>query len=193
MPTLEDTRLIQQCLQGKAEAQKMLYQKYVQAMYHTVIRMVVSKMDAEDVLQEAFVQVFQKLHTFKAESTLGAWIKKIVINASLMHLRKQQRMRFEALNTQQEQVVLERQDEPAYDMAQIHYAIKQLPDGCRVVLNLYLLEGYQHQEIAEILGISVSTSKSQYHRAKRMLRKKLQLSQNVASKTRSGKFRSRGH
>lgn len=171
MLTSEDKQLLQECLKGNQNAQARLYRQYVQAMFNLVVRMVPTRVEAEDIIQEVFVKVFQKLDTFKGEATLGAWIKRIAINTALGHLRKKGKINIVELETQREYIE-EVQEEPTnYDMKRIHHAIKQLPDGCRVIFNLYLLEGYRHQEIAQLLGVSESTSKTQYHRAKVLLRK----------------------
>jgi RNA polymerase sigma-70 factor (ECF subfamily) len=126
-------------------------------------------MEAEDVVQEAFIQVFKRLHQFKGEATIGAWIKRITINIALNKLQKQKRIKWlgeEDIPDAQEEVP---STPPIWRVADIHEGIKTLPEGSRVVVTLHLLEGYQHQEIAQILGVSVSTSKSQYHRGKKML------------------------
>ncbi len=173
----EEAELISASLKGDQRAAHRLYGRYVNAMYHTVIRMVPQRAEAEDVLQDAFVQVFQKLHTFKGDSTLGAWIKKICVNMSLNHLRKAGRVSFMALETANLEAKPADQGEDAnefpMDIKLIHQRIKALPEGCRVVFSLHLLEGYQHREIAEILNISESTSKTQYRRARQLLREKL--------------------
>lgn len=170
----EEASLVQQSLRGHSGSQRMLYQKYVKAMFHTVIRMVPNKMDAEDIVQESFVKVFQNLHTFKGEATLGAWIKRITINNALNHIRKNKRISISDLSEQPDIPVPEA-DQPILpiDLKHIHKAIKTLPDGCRVVFNLRMLEGYQHKEIAEIMGITESTSKTQYRRAKQLLQQAL--------------------
>lgn len=169
----EETRLIRQSLRGDAQAQQSLYLRYVQAMYNTVIRMTSNQMDAEDVLQEGFIRVFQNLSQFKGESTLGAWIKRIIINTTLNFIRKNSR-RINYLDVEiPDRASLETDVDPTMDMRQIHEAIKTLPEGCRLVFNLHLLEGYQHKEIAQILEISESTSKSQYQRARRLLQQRL--------------------
>lgn len=169
----EENLLIKHSLNGDKAAQMRLYKKYIQAMYNLVIRMVPNKMDAEDILQESFVKVFQHLGSFKKESTLGAWIKRIVINTALQFIRKKGRVSY--MQIEDGAHFDEELFHPSapVDMRRIHEAIKQLPEGCRIVLTLHLLEGYQHKEIAEILGITVSTSKSQYHRAKGLLKKRL--------------------
>lgn len=173
MLTSEDKQLLQECLKGNQNAQARLYRQYVQAMFNLVVRMMPTRAEAEDVVQEVFVKVFQKLDSFKGEATLGAWIKRITINTALGHLRKKGKINIVELEIQQEYIGEIREEPSSYDMKQIHHAIKQLPDGCRIIFNLYLLEGYRHAEIAQLLGVSESTSKTQYHRAKVLLRELL--------------------
>ncbi len=173
--TLEEQELVRRCLRRDDRAQMRLYRKYVQAMYNTVVRMVPNKMDAEDIIQEVFVKVFQQLNKFRGESTLGAWIKRITVNTTLNFIRQRKEIKFmeneewDRSNLLQEEKIID----PEFSMKQVHHAIKKLPDGCRVVLNLYLLEGYQHQEIASILKITESTSKTQYRRGKQLLANEL--------------------
>jgi len=173
MLTSEDKQLLQECLKGNQNAQARLYRQYVQAMFNLVVRMMPTRAEAEDVVQEVFVKVFQKLDTFKGEATLGAWIKRIAINTALGHLRKKGKINIVELETQREYIEEKKEEHSNYDMKHVHHAIKQLPDGCRVIFNLYLLEGYRHAEIAQLLEVSESTSKTQYHRAKVLLRKLL--------------------
>lgn len=162
--------LVAGCMRGDRQSQYKLYRSYSKAMFNICIRMLNNRMDAEDVLQLSFVDVFRNLKKFRGDSTLGAWIKRIVINNCLNHIRKN-KVIIEDLTENE----FDTADEPdlspqSYDVKAIHEAIKELPEGYRVVLNLYLLEGYVHEEISEILGISVSTSKSQYSRAKKKLK-----------------------
>jgi len=151
-----------------------LYKTHVQAMYNICIRIVVNQFDAEDILQESFVSAFNSLSSFKAESSFGGWLKRIVINKSLNALR-QKKQTFTDLDNLH--IAYEESDDnedfPEVTPETIHEAIKTLPEKARVVLNLYLLEGYRHKEIADMLEISESTSKSQYQRARKMLRDKL--------------------
>lgn len=172
---IEEQKLVRQSLDGDSRAQMRLYRKYVQAMFNTVIRMVPNRMDAEDIIQEVFVKVFQKLNHFRGESTLGAWIKRITINTTLNFIRQRKEMvfmeneEFERKNLMMDETKID----PEFTMQQVHNQIKKLPQGCRVVLNLFLVEGYQHKEIASILNISESTSKTQYRRGKQLLAKEL--------------------
>lgn len=173
--SIEEQELVRRCLRRDDRAQMRLYRKYVQAMYNTVVRMVPNKMDAEDIIQEVFVKVFQKLSEFRGESTLGAWIKRITVNTTLNFIRQRKEIKFMENEEWDRSDLLqaEKKIDPEFSMKQVHHAIKKLPDGCRVVLNLYLLEGYQHQEIASILKITESTSKTQYRRGKQLLAKRL--------------------
>ena len=136
--------------------------------------MVKDEMDAQDLLQNSFVDVFTKLDTFRFQSSVGAWIKRIVVNNCINFLKKR-RLYFEEIDERLGNI----EDDPVVEDAglnvdSIKHAMYQLPDGYRVVFSLYLLEGYDHQEIADILNISVATSKSQYSRAKKKMRELLQ-------------------
>jgi len=160
--------LIEECRKGNRKAHFKLYNQYSKAMYNLAYRMLNNREDAEDILQETFVECFRNINSFRFESTFGAWLKKILINKCLNQLNKKKidLTYCESLpNT-----IHEEDEEIIYDTSKIFYGIKMLPDGYRIILTLYLLEGYDHSEISEILGISESTSKSQYSRAKEKLR-----------------------
>ncbi len=144
-------------------------------MYNLCARMLGDRTTAEDALQESFVSAFSKIHTFEGRSSFGAWIKRIVINKCLSILNKR-KIFYQEIDER----VMELPEESSNPYhwaeitpAQVHQAIKELPEGCRVIFTLYQLEGYDHQEISDILQVSVSTSKSQYHRAKKLLKGKL--------------------
>jgi RNA polymerase sigma-70 factor (ECF subfamily) len=165
--------VVEACRKGDRQAQFELYKMYGKGMYNICLRMLGNAEDAEDVLQLAFVDVFRRLDQFRQESTIGAWIKRIVVNRCLDHLRKRKVM-IESFDDQVHDVpqseATNGSAELSYSVEDIQQAVYALPDGYRVVLTLYLFEGYDHEEISKILDISVSTSKSQYHRAKRKLR-----------------------
>ncbi len=165
--------IVEACKQGDRQAQFELYRLYSKAMYNVCLRMVKNEVDAEDLLQNSFVDVFTKLHTFKYQSAVGAWIKRIVVNNCINFL-KRRRMYFEELEDRHAEVKAKIPEEPQkLNVETINNAIMQLPDGYRVVFSLYLLEGYDHKEIAQILDITEATSKSQYSRAKKKLREML--------------------
>jgi RNA polymerase sigma factor (sigma-70 family) len=166
-------------LAGHSASQQILYQKYVNAMYHTVVRMVGNSEDARDVIQDSFIKVFNNLDSFRKDSTLGAWIKRITINTALNYLRKAQRTSTMPFDDNLNETPMETEEVDNISMRSIHRAIKSLPDGSRAVLSLFLLEGYQHKEIAQILGITESTSKTQYRRGKMLLQQKLRKMKNA--------------
>jgi len=173
MISKENQLLISKCLAGNRLAQGDIYRKYVKAMYHIAVRMVTQQSVAKDLTQDAFVKVFEELGRFRGESTLGAWIKRITINVCLNHLRRKGYLQIEELNESLTEMPEEEEVIDEIDVKAIHESIKALPVGSRTVLSLYLLEGYRHNEIAEILDISVSTSKTQYRRGKQLLKEKL--------------------
>jgi len=129
-------------------------------------------MEAEDVMQEAFLNAFKKIDTYIGEVSFGAWLKKIVINRSLDYLKKR-KVKFEEVNEKTTQIPDYQMEIKEVNVNAIKNAIQQLPDGYRVVLSLYLIEGYDHEEISEILGISNSNSRTQFLRAKNKLRELL--------------------
>jgi len=146
-----------------------LYSLYVDAMYNIGVRMLGNKEDAEDIVQDSFVDAFKNLASFKYESTFGAWLKRIVINKSINHL-KVKRIAVVPMDAHEFHLKNEELEETeAVDIRKVKKGIEKLPAGYKQIINLYLLEGYDHIEIGEVLGISTSTSKSQYHRAKKKL------------------------
>jgi len=161
--------LIEECKKGDSYAQFRLYNQYSKAMYNLAYRIMNNREEAEDMLQEAFIECFRNLKSFRFDSTFGAWLKKIVINKCLNQLRKK-KIDLTLCETLPVNVYEEEEEEVLYDNSKIFKCIELLPDGYRVILTLYLLEGYDHSEIAGILDITESTSKSQYSRAKEKLR-----------------------
>ena len=166
---LTHKELVEKSKSGDRNSQYKLYMHYIDAMYNTCMRMVEIKEDAEDIIQDSFIQAFKNLHTFKYESTFGAWLKRIVINKSINHL-KLKRVAVVPLEKYEFYITEEVENESAlYSIQKIKSGINLLPNGYKQIINLYLIEGYDHIEIGEILEISTSTSKSQYHRAKKKL------------------------
>ena len=163
--------LIEECRKGNSRAQFRLYNQYSKAMYNLAYRILNNREDAEDILQEAFVECFRNIDTFRFESTFGAWLKKIIVNKCINYIKKK-KIDLTLCETLPA-TIYEEEEELIYDTAKIFKSIEMLPDGYRIILTLYLLEGYGHSEISQILGISESTSKSQYSRAKEKLRKML--------------------
>lgn len=161
--------LVAACRKGNRQAQFELYKLYAKAMYNVALRIVNDDDEAEDVLQEAFLDAFTRLESFRAETTFGLWLKQIVINKSINQLRKRKAefVSLDGIDIADE--VAHTEEDLQYQVNEIKEAVAQLPDGYRVVLTLYLFEGYDHEEISHILKISENTSRSQYMRAKTKL------------------------
>lgn len=160
--------LIEECRKGNRNAQFRLYNQYSKAMYNLAYRILNNREDAEDIVQEAFVDCFRNLSSFRFESTFGAWLKKILVNKCINQIKKK---KIDLTLTENlPAVIYEEEEEVTYDTGRIFKGIEMLPNGYRVILTLYLLEGYDHSEISQILEITESTSKSQYSRAKEKLR-----------------------
>jgi RNA polymerase sigma factor (sigma-70 family) len=164
--------IIDQCREGSQKAQFQLYKLYYKPMYNVCMRIVNQPAEAEDVMQEAFLNAFRNIGTYKGEVSFGAWLKRIVINRSLDHL-KRKKVKLEEISERTAQIPDYQMELKEVNMEVIKKAIQQLPDGYRVVLSLFLIEGYDHEEISEILGISNSNSRTQYLRAKNKLRELL--------------------
>ncbi len=165
--------LLDGCKSGDQKAQFQIYKLYYKAMYNTSLRIVTNTMEAEDIMQEAFLSAFEKIDTYSGTVSFGAWLKKIVINRSLDELNKRKAV-FEDIESHygirdESDDDTSRNEEIDVQIEEVKEAIRRLPDGYRIILSLYLLEGYDHDEIAEILSISSSTSRSQLSRAKQKL------------------------
>ena len=167
--------LVNDCRNGNRKAQFEIYKLYANAMYNVAFRIVNDEAEAEDVLQEAFLDAFNRIADFRQETTFGLWLKQIVINRSINYLRKR-KAEFVSLDD------VDVADEPSTDeedtqlkVETIKMAMNELPDGYRIVLSLYLFEGYDHEEISHILKITENTSRTQYMRAKRKLNSLLKL------------------
>lgn len=162
--------IIDRCKKGDRGAQTELYSRFYRGMYSVSLRILNNSAEAEDAMQEAFMAAFKQLHTFKGEVSFGSWLKKIVVNRSIDLLRKR-KIKYEDLSKQAEKRPDETEEE--YDEItpeMVKKAISGLKDNYRVVLSLFLLEGYDHDEIAQILKISNGSSRIIYHRAKEQLK-----------------------
>jgi len=169
--------LVKACKRNDRKAQFRLYELYSKAMFNTSLRIVKDRQIAEDIMQESFLSAYTAITDFREEVPFGVWLKRIVINKSLDHLRKNRPI-FEELKEEilpvDEQ---ENRNESQIDNEKLIHSIKtallELPDGYRIILSLSLFEGYDHEEIGRILNITTSTSRSQLTRAKRKLKEKL--------------------
>lgn len=173
--------LISRCRAGDQQAHFQVYKLYSKAMYNTAWRIVGDEAEAQDVLQEAFTSAFRHLDYYRGDASFGSWLKRIVINKALNALQKRKLERLpeeEGWDFSEDVAAEEYAD--SLTVERVKKGIGELPDGYRMVLSLYLLEGYDHQEISEILNITESTSKSQLNRAKARLRDWLTQNENKA-------------
>ena len=174
--------IIEKCKRNDRKAQLELYNKYCDGMYVVAVRFVKDSMEAEDIVQEAFIKAFTKLEQYKGEVTFGAWLKRIVINKCIDTLKSKKEQLAQLDEVHLKVVDTNDDDEWSVDDAvtleEVKEAINSLPDKYRYVLMLYLMEGYDHQEIAQILSISEVASRTQLSRGKAKLKDLLILSQN---------------
>ncbi len=169
-PDFEETKLIEFCKKNDQKSQKKLYNKYKDSMYTIALRITGNEDDAAEVLQDSFVQIFCNISDFLGKSTLGAWIKTIVVRGAIKKVKKQ--IRFEDFDKVEHEIIYWPEN---LDGEILEKAINQLDPGYRSVFVLIEVEGYKHKEVAQILKISVGTSKSQLFHAKRILREKLKV------------------
>lgn len=163
--------LICSAIEGKNFAFKELYDAFVNPMFNIALRMTGQREEAEDIVQESFQKAFGNLKSLKDKKMFGAWLRKIVVNASI--LRTKNKILYQDLTLHSDQSKENDDWFTEIDFERLHYAIKELPEGCRQIFVLYVSEDYSHKEIAALLSISESTSKSQYQRAKTLLKKQL--------------------
>lgn len=165
----QEAQMVKALRQGDPKAQRQLYDRYAPRMLGVCMRYVGDQMTAEDVLVEGFMKVFDKIAQFKSEGSFEGWMRRIMVNESLGYLRQRKRIQEVAILDEAQQVVDISLADESLETEEMLKMIDTLPTGYRTVFNLYAIEGYAHAEIAEKLGITESTSKSQLHRARAML------------------------
>ncbi|MFY0652840.1 MAG: sigma-70 family RNA polymerase sigma factor [Cyclobacteriaceae bacterium] len=171
---LTDEEIIKGCVKGDRQAQKILYTKYASQMYVVSLRYAKEQLEAEDILQEAFIKVFDAIKNFRGDSKLVYWIKRIVINTALNSQRSKLYLYpMVDVDDLKESSGAEDLMVSDFTMDELMEMINELPEGCKVIFNLYAIEGYKHHEIAKMLKITEGTSKSQYARAKYLLKEKM--------------------
>jgi len=162
-----NSAIIERCRNGERRAFQELYNLYNKAMFNIALRILNDTGEAEEVLQDAFLKAFEKIKDYNSNFSFGAWLKRIVINRSLDVIRKR---KVNFVSIEEADVREEEQEaETFFDAAVIKKCVGELPDGYRAILTLFLFEDHSHKEIAELLGISEGTSKSQYNRARKKL------------------------
>jgi RNA polymerase sigma factor (sigma-70 family) len=172
-----EQELIEGCCKGKRSCQQFLYEQFSKRMMAVCLRYSKSTQEAEDVLQEGFIKVFQHIGSFRKQAQLETWITRIMVNTALnMHRKKLYLFPMVDVADADIQEPIENFDSLQFEA--LLDMIQALPQGCQLIFNMYAVEGYTHQEIGGLLGITEGTSKSQYARAKELLRKQLQLEEN---------------
>ncbi|MGE0078267.1 MAG: RNA polymerase sigma factor [Bacteroidales bacterium] len=164
------SELIELCRHGDTKAQFEIYNLYSRAMYNVSCRILPDRMEAEDAMQEAFFKAFDKIHTFRNEVAFGAWLKRIVVNTSIDYLKKK-KLQFASIDDVKSIADFQNDSDDFLpeSVEEVTLAMNQLPEGYRVVLSLHLVEGYEYEEIAEMLGIGQSSVRSQFTRARQKL------------------------
>lgn len=177
---MTETELIQGCVRGNRDCQQVIFRKYAGKMLALALRYAKHQMEAEDIVQEAFIRVFDHMHTFEHKGSFEGWIKRIVINVALKNFSRK-RFSQEQIGIDQDfDAPVEAPADLLMGVQEILDMVKELPDGYRVVFNLYAIEGYNHKEIADMLGIQESTSRSQLVKARKLLQQKLAGLQKIA-------------
>ncbi len=183
---LSEQELIEGCRKGKRSFQQALYERYCRKMMVVCLRYSKTTAEAEDILQEGFVKVFHALKDFRQESKLGTWITRIMVNTALNSQRRKLYL-YPMVDVDKIDVPEEEVSISGIHFSQLLEIIQSLPHGCQVVFNLFAIEGYNHREIAGMLGISEGTSKSQYARARSLLQAKLMKESSYYEKYGEGK------
>lgn len=183
---MDYSRLVKECLKGRPDAQRQLYEHFAEGMLGVCYRYTKSMADAEDVLQEGFIKVFTHLGQFKSEGELGGWIRRIMVNTALNFLKKNSRYQQDLAYTDPGlHPVSDDNPEVKLNAKDLSELIRQLPTGYQTIFNMHAVEGFSHVEIGKILGINEGTSRSQYARARALLITWLKKNNLEATKTES--------
>jgi RNA polymerase sigma factor (sigma-70 family) len=167
---MTDDAILQGCLRNDTTAQRELYNRYSPKMLSVCYRFAHHREDAEDMLQEGFIKVFSQIHTFQSKGAFEGWVRRIIVHTCINHLKKNKKFNESVDIIHATSIQVREESVPSIVQAkQVVECIRLLPIGYRTVLNLYAIEGYSHKEIADMLDIEESTSRSQYTRAKQML------------------------
>ena len=173
--TVED-KIVEECISGKRRAQNQLYQKYAPGMLGVCLRYSKNIAEAEDILQEGFIKVFKYVKNYRKEGSFEGWIRRIMVNSAITHFNKN-KIYFEEIDEDKMEFPVETETNEIYtpvDQEVLLNLIQNMPEGYKMVLNLYVFEGYNHKEISEILNVSENTSKSQLSKARKYLKNKLE-------------------
>ena len=169
----EEKHMIEGCIDGKRSCQKMLYDRFASKMLGVCMRYAKDRAEAEDMLQEGFIKVFQNIARFKNEGSFEGWVRRIMVFTAINFFKHRSRTFKEDLDQENYDAVVEDDIITQISAKEIIALVQQLPEGYRVIFNLYAVEGYTHKEIGDMLGIAVGTSKSQYSRARNAMQQLL--------------------
>lgn len=178
---MNEKEIIEKCLKNDRAAQKLLYNSFAPKMYAVCMRYASKRVSADDILQEAFIKVFKYLTSFQFSGSFEGWIRRIVVRTALDHIKKYAEPFEDFTNLEAEETMVAVNDAlTSLSTQELFSVIQSLPDGKKMIFNLYVFEGYSHKEIAELLGISVMTSKGQLSKAKKMLQERITNLNHVA-------------
>lgn len=187
--TYSEEELIEQCRQGKSKAQKQLYDKFSAAMLGLCVRYVKNMAEAEDIMIKGFLKIFSKIDQYEGTGSFEGWMKRIMVNESLMYIRQNKSMYLEVDIDFADQQPDYSWATETLDAEELQRLIDELPTGYKTIFNLYAIEGYSHKEIANMMGINENTSKSQLSRARALLQKQLVKLENINNKERHERVR----
>lgn len=170
-----ENEIIDGCIKNNRAMQKVLYDKYASKFYALCLRYVHDKAEADDILQEGFLKIFTNIHQFSREHSIEAWMRRIIVNTALTHYKKNVKHYYQKEIDEVKEIDIESFDveEAEFTQEELLKIIQNIAEGYRVVFNLYAIEGYKHKEIADMLGIDEATSKSQFHRARKIIQERL--------------------
>ena len=177
---MTEEQLIKGCIQNDVACQRMLFEQYAGKLMTICLRYSCDRPEAEDMLQDAFIKIFLHIRQYKFEGSFEGWMKRIVVNCALKTIQKKKTRFLEITNHDTASPQAESFALSSLSEDELIQLISSLPDGYRVVFNLYVIEGYSHDEIAEMLGIQAATSRSQLVKARKLLQKQILLNQKIA-------------
>ena len=168
-------KVIAGCKKNKRKSQIALYEHYSSRLLGICARYVANTSEAEDILQDAFIKIFKNIQSYTGQGHFEGWMKKVVVNTAITHFNREKKNYYheEIENVNEDAVQLELSPDKEYDFVELNKMLTTMPEGYRLIFNLYAIEGYKHKEIAEKLNIEESTSKSQYLRAKQWIIKEM--------------------
>ena len=173
---MSDPQIIELCVRHDKKAQQELYDRYSRLLLGVCLRYATDKAEAEDILQDSFLKIFLNIKEYTGSGSFIGWLRKVAVNTAITHYHKNLKYKYHLEIEEYESIetgVLSF-EEDFYTSDELYRVLNELPSGYRMVFNLYAVEGYKHKEIGEMLGIDTNTSKSQYSRAKAVLREKLE-------------------